>query len=265
MGAATFIWNKVRLLNKVPGAHAAYRAFMRLMLRDGKTVIIRRGPLAGSKWRHRQVFQPWMAMGLYEPQVAGLLNEVLKPGDVFYDIGANAGYYTLLGARVAPSGRVYAFDPHPLNAATAAEQLALNSLSDLGEVVQVAIAAEEGTLEFCQSSTNANSHLVDFAAPHLSNEGPTISVRAVSLDEFVKRNEWPSVIKMDIEGGEVEALSGAATVLTAANRPVLLISTHSDELDRQCKEIIARHDYEFVNLDGFEQMIYARPRRSSAA
>ena len=96
MGTATFIWEKVRRLNRVPGALGAYRLAMRVLLRDDRIVTIRRGPVAGMKWRHRRAFQPWMALGLYEPHVSTLLDGILRPDDVFYDIGANAGYFTIL-------------------------------------------------------------------------------------------------------------------------------------------------------------------------
>ncbi len=57
-----------------------------------------------------------MALGAYEPQVAKLISEVLKPGDTFYDVGSNAGYYVLVAARsVGPLGKVIAFEPVPFN------------------------------------------------------------------------------------------------------------------------------------------------------
>ena len=152
-----------------------------------------------------------------------------------------------------------------MNAATVREQLQLNGLSASAEVVQAAVADAAGTLTFRLSTTNANSHLVDFAAPLLSEAGEAISVPTLRLDDFVASHPWPTVIKMDIEGAEVAALRGSEALLSSPRRPTLLISTHSDDLDRECKAIIKRHQYDFINLKGFEQMIYARPDLRGAA
>lgn len=109
-----FVWEKKSKIGRLPFVYDLYRLLTSLLYRDGCIVIIRRGPAAGYKWRHYRVYQPWMAMGMYEPHVAWFIHDQLKPGDIFYDIGANAGYFTLVAAKaVGPEGRVIAFDPVP--------------------------------------------------------------------------------------------------------------------------------------------------------
>jgi len=258
------IWEKVRRVNRLPGAMAAYKFAAGIIYRDGKIVTLRRGPAAGYRWRHYRCFQPWMAMGLYEPHVAKLISEQLKPGDVFYDIGANAGYFTLVGAKaVGARGKVIAFDPHPFNVKTVKEQVALNELDATCRVEPLAIAGQEGTLKFVMTGVNANAHLEDLKAPNLTNEGEVIEVRAVRLDDYVAGHPRPTLIKMDIEGAEVAAVDGARALLSGSNPPVCLISTHGAELDRQVKEIFREYGYTFKNLEGFGQMIYALPAGQS--
>jgi len=260
MSLSNNVWEKVRLLNRIPGAHQTYKMGTRVIYRNGKLVHIRRGPAAGLRWRHYSCFQPWMAMGLYEPHVATLITQMLKPGHVFYDIGANAGYFTLIGAKaVGKDGKVVAFDPNPVNTNAINSQLHLNGFAETSKVERLAISGENGTAGFVITDVNANAHLCDLAAPHLSNKGESIAVQTVTLDNYVRTNPLPHLIKMDIEGAEVAALKGARSLLGNATPPVLLVSTHGDELDRQCKEILGQFNYTFANLTGFEQMIVAIP------
>src|SRR4030042_4964901 len=97
---------------------------------EGSVVSTWSGVAAGMKWRryHRFVNAYWL--GSYELKVQLALQRLLQPGDVFYDVGANAGFFTVLAGRLVGSrGRVFAFEPIPENAETAREQVALNGLS----------------------------------------------------------------------------------------------------------------------------------------
>lgn len=264
MELATFMWERVRLVNRLPGAYALYKSIMRYRFRDGARVKIQRGPLAGLKWRHYDIYQAWMAMGLYEPHVANLIVSELQPGDVFYDVGANAGYFTLVAAKsVGPSGHVVAFDPHPRNAATVREQLLLNGFADNCCVEEVAISDRVETAEFVMSDVNANSHLVDFVAPHAHGEGTSTEVRMDKLDTFAESSPCPTLIKIDIEGAEVAALAGATKLLDLQPQPKWLVSTHSDELKNEVESVLRSHGYTLRSLEGFDQMVIAIPVTAS--
>ena len=83
---------------------------------EGSVTTIKHGYLAGYRWRrsHRYVSAYWL--GIYELPIQECLVRKLKPGNVFYDIGANAGFFSLLGSNcVGPEGRVFAFEPLPEN------------------------------------------------------------------------------------------------------------------------------------------------------
>ena len=81
------IWQLRRITNRIPGAYLVFSLVMRLFLRDGKVVRIPFGPIAGLKWRHYKRYQPWMALGLYEPPVSRLITSEL-PRAVFSGISA---------------------------------------------------------------------------------------------------------------------------------------------------------------------------------
>lgn len=104
MGLARILWEKTGSITKIPGAYRLFLAATNLLYPDGKIVTIKRGPLSGCRWQRFRCHQAWMAMGLYEPHVAKLIGEILQLGDVFYDVGANAGYFTLVGARRVGGG-----------------------------------------------------------------------------------------------------------------------------------------------------------------
>jgi len=162
-----------------------------------------------------------MAMGVYEPDVAQFIFQHLKAGQVFYDIGANAGYFTLIGARKAGlSGKVIAFDPVPINVETIKKQIKLNNLEAICHVEPLAISSRRGSANLTIPDKNANAHLADIDAPHIEGtRQSTITVDCVTLDHYIQKNPVPSLIKVDIEGAEVEALHGAKELLSSSNAP----------------------------------------------
>ena len=263
MKAAKLFWEKAHWLTRIPGIYRIYLGITNLLFPDGKVVLIRNGPLTGLKWQRFRCHQAWMAMGIYEPHVSQLIGNILQPGDIFYDIGANAGYFTLVAAqKVGSSGFVFAFDPVTLNSEVIKKQIALNDLGSFCKVEALAISNHEGKAPFVIPSRNANAHLVDIAAPNVQADGEIIEVKLTTLDQFVLNHPHPTLIKMDIEGAEVAALEGANQLLSGPEAPVMLVSTHSVELDARVKHILKKHGYGMINLSGFEQMVYARPNQS---
>src|SRR5205085_11707458 len=80
-----------------------------------------------------------MAVGLYELDTARLIRRLLKPGSHFVDVGANLGYFTLLAAKwTAPTGRIDAFEPDPINRQRLENHLRANNLSDRVRIHSIA-------------------------------------------------------------------------------------------------------------------------------
>jgi FkbM family methyltransferase len=262
------LWENARKINRIPGAYHLYELVMNILYPDGSAVVIRRGPAAGYQWKRYRSHQAWMAMGAYEPHVASLISRSLKPGDTFFDVGSNAGYYVLVAARsVGPGGRVIAFEPVPFNVRVIEEQVRINALSGVCSVEPCAVSDRSGALPFVVQARNANSHLLDVAAPNVKEAGQqVIEVPAITLDEYLRRTgSMPALLNMDIEGAEVAALQGAREMLNADNNPTLLISTHSADLEREVKRILRDCGYRFQNLPNFEQMVYALPGRAKGS
>jgi FkbM family methyltransferase len=191
---------------------------------------------------------PGYALGTSEKPLQEALVEMLRPGDVFYDVGANVGFFTLLAARlVGPRGAVLAFEPDPRNAEVLRSNVALNGLANV-EVFERAVAETTGRRRFAIVESTA-SHLAD----HGTDEKTTV-VDVVSLDDLdgASGPRPPTVIKLDIEGAEVDALHGAAHLI-ARHRPVIICEVHHTETE--VRRFLQAAGYRLRTLEESEQAV----------
>ncbi len=148
--------------------------------------------------------------GVHEPNVTAAFTAALRPGDVCLDVGAHAGYYTLLAAkRVGPAGHVYAFEPSPSSYQRLLQNVQLNGF---GNVTAFDLAVGE-----CESTgvlyepTGENSGLATLS-PELAAKGGVppleVSVRVVPATAVVPERDLSRirVIKVDVEWHELEVL-----------------------------------------------------------
>ncbi len=205
-------------------------------------VRVLQGPLAGARWvvgssKH----SCWL--GCYEADKQRAIAQATRPGMTAFDLGANAGFYTLLFARlVGAAGEVHAFEPLPGNLRYLREHLRLNGVVNV-HVHAAAVAAGCGTRGFSFGNGPAQGRLVD--------GGGDIHVATVSLDHLVfsMHGRPPDVVKIDIEGGEHAALEGMSGVLERYH-PVLFIAFHEDDQRRLCLPLLQEHGYHVNNIQG---------------
>jgi FkbM family methyltransferase len=183
------------------------------------------------------------------PQDASVAAEAVLGCEVFWDLGANVGFFTLLAARRAgPSGRVVAFEPDPQNAARLRAHAARNGLEAIVEVIEAAVWSQPGTVLFqrdrlCDSPDRGCGCVVAYPAAGAE----VVVVPAVSLDACLGRGRLPDVIKCDVEGAEAEVLAGAGRLL-AIQRPVLIIKCHSAESRERVRAQLAAFGYRWRPL-----------------
>lgn len=181
-------------------------------------------------------------LGTYETDKQACLASLLKPGMVFFDVGANAGFYTLAAARlVGETGRVFAFEPLAENVTNLRKHIQLNALRNTA-IVQAAVADENTLSGFDVAPSKAMGALGvngDYWVP------------TVSLDHALAHFGFPGpdVIKLDVEGAESRVLKGAATLL-AAGKAVWLIALHGDAQRSLCMEILSSYHYRLTHLNG---------------
>jgi FkbM family methyltransferase len=160
--------------------------------------------------------------GDYEQAVQEYFQQQLKSGCVFYDVGANFGFYSLLAAR--QGAQVFAFEPDVQIAESLERHAHLNSVNARIEIIRAAVYSTTGSIAIdpasCQRG-HGNAHV----GVALDPSHPTVQVPCTTLDDFAWKHTAPSIVKIDVEGAESEVLKGATKVF-AESRPHVLCEVH---------------------------------------
>lgn len=204
------------------------------LLPPATTVSILAGKLRGKRWIvGSSIHRCWM--GLYEYRKQTLISHAVQPNRVFYDIGANVGFYTLLGSLLVGGGKVFAFEPLPRNLGYLRQHLALNHIHNV-EVLELAVSDEDAAALFEEESTGSMGHL---------SEAGRIKVQTVTLDSLLQQGKIlpPDYIKMDIEGTELRALKGAQQCIRQY-RPQIFLATHGLEIHDECCRLLKDWGFE---------------------
>lgn len=159
--------------------------------------------------------------GCYDYPVTRLIESLVAPGMVFFDVGANAGFFSLLASTKCE--QVYAFEPLPSNLRRLGRNLESNGLKNV-EVVEKAVGGRDGSATLYVPESD-NSGLASLDA---SVGGKSIEVPVITLDDFVRERELKrvDVMKIDIEGAEAMAFEGATKLLSAADAPDVIFEAH---------------------------------------
>ena len=171
--------------------------------------------------------------GRYEPQETQLASRLLRHGDVFADVGANWGYFTLAAAHwVGPSGRVLAFEPEPRLFKLLRMNIEVNRLGHVSPR-RLAIAERSRRVPFTAFVAGGDN----WGQSHAAESGtPSDFVAdAAALDDLLDGAaiERVTLTKIDVEGGEAAVLAGMQRGLRAGRYPYILIECHPLVLRRQ--------------------------------
>ncbi len=172
-----------------------------------------------------------MKSGLYEPEGLFTVGSRLRGGDIFVDVGANCGIYTLFAARaVGPSGLVVAFEPSKREFARLEANVALNRFTQV-RLHQAAASDASGEVSLTIAEPRFAGHNTmgeRFAYAPVRAHAVAV-VPAVTLDAALAHLPRLAMIKLDIEGAELRALRGAEATL-ARFSPSLLLELYEDAL-----------------------------------
>jgi FkbM family methyltransferase len=192
-------------------------------------------------------------LGWYESEKQRAIFQEVRPNTVFYDVGANVGFYSLLASVLVGPGKVFSFEPMPRNLSYLKKHLDLNRAGNV-DVQALAISDKNGVARFRVEESGYMGHI--------SAEGD-ISVETATLDSLVQdgRALPPNYIKMDIEGAEHEALLGARECFQRY-RPTLFLATHGQEVHEQCCGLLKSWGYELslIGTNGAELLAVPRAR-----
>ena len=238
------------------GKGLLYRAFSTAMLPPEREVIVPLRPgfqmaLDLSEAAQREIYY----FGTYERKESALVRRILRPGDVFWDVGANLGYYTLLGgACVGPAGRVVAFEPFPPAWERLQRNLSLNAFPQV-RLVNAAVSSVVGTAPLFFAS-DVPDGVASLAAPegHVSR----VTCRTLTLDRFAEEDgeRLPILMKVDVEGAEKVVLEGAAGILSGSHPPMLLLEMEDEQFGRHgtskrdIQSLLSRWGYAAYQLRG---------------
>jgi FkbM family methyltransferase len=189
----------------------------------------------------------------HEPRVTEFLTSNFRPGEVFVDVGANVGAYSLRAASVGM--KVCSFEPNPENVKVLRRNAENNRLSI--DIHECALGSAEGTATMSPNG----------ALSRLSSEGTTV-VPVRTLDSF----DLPRVdlLKVDVEGYELEVLKGATKTL-GGSHPKIMVEVHdwlSAEEQSALLNMLVENGYRFRYIDKYpygRHLVATHDRSSSPA
>jgi FkbM family methyltransferase len=196
---------------------AGHREWFQVQEGVGKDVWLKLNPRTGAQYYQGQA----------DADLQRILRDYLKPGMVFYDLGSNNGFFSLVAARiVGPTGGVVAFEAEPRLWTGIVENLERNNVENV-RLVRSAVWSSSGFVDFC-SVDRLSSPDAGLGRVVSSSAAGTIPVPSVCLDDFAQTERPPDFIKCDVEGAEVAVFRGARKLLVE-RRPYFECEIHSDE------------------------------------
>jgi FkbM family methyltransferase len=164
--------------------------------------------------------------GTYEKATMHVIHSCLKEGDTFIDVGANIGVVSLYASIcVGNSGSIWAFEANPATVKLLEDNIALNKFTNI-KIYEYALGAQEGTGEIYPETVENNRG----AASMLKREGQStvkFDIVIKKLDDVIGDTK-PKLIKMDVEGWELEVLKGSKNILSGTDAPILIVECFMD-------------------------------------
>jgi len=211
----------------------------------GISVPVVAGPLRGNWWQLASCGKlARLLLGTYEQEQSQLFARHIHSGQQVLDVGAAAGYYTLLAARlVGPTGRIISFEPDPTNQSFLRAHVEQNGLSQV-TILPIAVANQTGTARFGGGTGTGTGRLCEDGAWE-------VAVRRLD-DVAEEMNLEPQHLKIDVEGVELAVLQGGQNLIQRC-RPTIFLSTHGNILPgshRACCELLTEWGYQLSPITG---------------
>lgn len=194
--------------------------------------------------------------GCLDPNEFALLDKLLMPGMVFFDVGANEGFYSVFASRrVGETGSVWAFEPSVREIERLTANVGLNGLTNV-RPVRVALADEDGDAELLIACDEHSGHNTLGQFVYESGPDRREPVRLRRLDSLLQEGgpERLDILKIDVEGAEMRVLTGARDALRKF-RPFILLEMNDRSLKTQgtSRDNVIRylesHDYRLYLFD----------------
>lgn len=184
--------------------------------------------------------------GLHEFADMAFALHLLRPGDLFVDVGANIGSYSVLAAKVSGS-RVAAFEPDDYTIDILRRNIALNHIGDLVTLHQQALSHDEHDLWF-STGRGTENHVLPTSTPD------AVLLHGTTLDRALG-GDVPIAIKVDVEGYEPSVLAGAAATLAQPGLRAIEVETVTPDMER----LLASHGFVLRYYDPFTRGLADHP------
>ena len=224
-------------------------------------------PLLGGKYRYYGTevhFSPGAFIfdivadeGIYESELLKQIQMLLRPGSVYFDVGANVGFMSVPILNTHPDVHVVSFEPSPNSLPFLLRTHSGCPYQSKWQVIGKALGESPGTVPFAVSQKNFGGY-DGLKFTNRAPGGKQVEVEMTTFDIEWERLGKPdvSVIKMDIEGAEIPALRGAHQLLTTC-RPTIVLEWY--ELNFKCFgvtiadlfDFIKKYRYQIIATPGF--------------
>lgn len=188
---------------------------------------------------HNYLSKQWYDRAHDWVELTWVKKNLVREGDVIIDCGAHNGFTSLFFCSGFQNVKSIAFEAHYQNAVAATENVALNKMDDRIKIINKAVSnIEQEVTIFNQSNSGITK----------SNHRNTQKVQTVVLDNFPFEKE-PTLLKVDVEGHELQVLLGAQKLLRT--KPKLDIEIHASILS----EMIITNIFELIDIDAYQNFI----------
>jgi FkbM family methyltransferase len=236
-------------IKHIPGVAGFQRWLVNRVLSGAPFLhTINSGPAAGLRFEVTLPLDKAIWAGNYEPEFSEAISQGVKDGDVCYDVGGYRGYMSGVMA-LAGASRVLVFEPLPANQKALQRLCGLNPALSV-ELKPIAVGNIDGSIRLQVMPDPSMGKLVTSTFQAGATVAGEIDVDIRRLDSLVQGQEIPppQVIKVDVEGAELDVLLGAVGVLRAS-RPLVFLEAHSAALEEACSQELARHGYRIRRLE----------------
>ncbi len=182
-----------------------------------------------------------------------IFSELISSINIFLDIGANIGYYSILGAKINPNMTTYAFEPSVGARAYLSDNIRINALQNIINIEPFALSNISSNIDFYEVKNLKFPNIYNLSGEHNigTKENRTYNktkVNSMTLDEYVTLKTIKSIdlIKLDTEGAESLILEGAYNSIKRF-RPIIICETLFNKLEEKLEAIMLSHNYLFFN------------------
>jgi FkbM family methyltransferase len=199
-----------------------------------------------------------------EPEMLDWLDENLQDEDVFFDVGANVGIYSIYAALRKPTATIYAFEPEYSNLHNLKQNILENDLKKNISPYSIALDENSGISQLLIQDTTPGAALhtvskIDLKYTHTGEEVVwREGIATMTLDEFCFLSQvTPNLIKIDVDGTETAILKGGQKTFSSLELRTVYIEVEKDRIE--CEDILSNYGFVLTAMPSNNQ-IWKRPR-----